>query len=210
MSKAIEMVDKDKTLIDNPSITRKQLEFLTGHTPKNQIYKRPAKGGGEWEYVKGSWVKKVLNYVFGWNWDFEIAEHGGEGSQVWVLGKLTVRDSKNQSITKMQFGRADSKQKKDGSGLLDYGNDLKAAATDALKKCASELGVASDLYAKEEDREIKELSVKKPEEPIKNKLATDMQIETIKKMAKANKITIKVPKTFNEANKIIQELSKFK
>ena len=47
------------------------------------------------------------------------------------------------------------KKKKDGTGYVDYGNDLKAATTDALKKCASELGIASDVYGKNEFREIK-------------------------------------------------------
>ena len=34
------------------------------------------------------------------------------------------------------------------------GNDLKAATTDALKKCASELGIASDIYAPNEFKAI--------------------------------------------------------
>ena len=40
--------------------------------------------------------------------------------------------------------------------MLDYGNDLKAATTDALKKCASELGIASDIYGANEFKEIAE------------------------------------------------------
>jgi hypothetical protein len=32
---------------------------------------------------------------------------------------------------------------------------MKAAATDALKKCAAELGIASDVYGKNEFKEIK-------------------------------------------------------
>ena len=44
--------------------------------------------------------------------------------------------------------------------MLDYGNDLKAAATDALKKCASELGIASDIYGSEEFKEIKKEATK--------------------------------------------------
>ena len=39
---------------------------------------------------------------------------------------------------------------KDGEKLLDFGNDLKAAATDAKKKCASELGLFADVYARED------------------------------------------------------------
>jgi len=83
----------------------------------------------------------------------------------------------------MQFGRADIKfktetrkdeqgnvmMKKDNYGNtkpkrfptnipLDLGNDLKAAATDSLKKCASELGIASDIYGAKEFKEIQVIS----------------------------------------------------
>ena len=37
---------------------------------------------------------------------------------------------------------------------LNLGNDYKAAATDALKKCAADIGIASDIYGKDEFREI--------------------------------------------------------
>jgi len=151
----IEKQGKSLTLVAAP-LTPKQIIKIFQRTPKNHIYTRPAKGGGTWDYVTGVYVKKVLNFVFGWLWDFEIVEHGREGEQVWVKGRLTIRDPKTREpmIVKMQFGRADVKLKKDSKVPLDYGNDLKAAATDALKKCASELGIASDVYGKNEFREI--------------------------------------------------------
>ena len=37
---------------------------------------------------------------------------------------------------------------------MSVGNDLKAAATDCLKKCAAEIGIAADIYNKEDFREI--------------------------------------------------------
>jgi spore coat polysaccharide biosynthesis protein SpsF (cytidylyltransferase family) len=37
---------------------------------------------------------------------------------------------------------------------LSIGNDLKSAATDALKKCAAEIGIAADIYNAEEFREV--------------------------------------------------------
>jgi len=86
-------------------------------------------------------------------WNFEVLEHGKEGGQVWVLGKLTINTNKGE-IIKTQFGRADIKIWKGTKNPLDYGNDLKAAATDSLKKCASELGIASDIYGQEEFKEI--------------------------------------------------------
>lgn len=144
----------NKLSIVPAQFTQKQLLHILQKTPANHIYRRPGKGSGEWEYVTGVYVKKVLNYICGWNWDFLVVEHGREGDLVWVLGKLIIRNSKGQEITKMQFGRADVKFKKNTKTLLDFGNDLKAATTDSLKKCASELGIASDIYGKNEFKAI--------------------------------------------------------
>lgn len=144
-----------------PSVfSNDQLTQLLKRTPSKYIYKRPAKGGGQWDYVTGTYVEKVLNYVFAWDWDFEVKDKGREGNLLWVQGRLTVR-ANGVAIVKEQFGRADIKRSKTG-GDLDYGNDLKAASTDALKKCASLLGIASDVYGK---AEFKEIAVQ-PAEPV--------------------------------------------
>ena len=122
--------------------------------------------------------------MFGWDWDFIVDKFdvNMEAKQVIILGRLAVR-TKEHEIVKMQFGRADIKFKtetrKDDKGNiieelnsygkmkpkkfpstqpLDLGNDLKAAATDALKKCASELGIASDIYAPNEFKAIHVMS----------------------------------------------------
>lgn len=125
-----------------------QLTFMLQKTPRQHVYKRPGKGGQKFDYVTVSYIQKALNFAFGWNWDFEIVEHGKEADHVWVMGKLTVRGMKpGQQIVKTQFGRSEVKKLKAG-GNVDYGNDLKAAASDALKKCASLLGFASDIYGK--------------------------------------------------------------
>jgi len=145
---------KKLSIVPSP-INKEQILKIFSRTPKEHIFNRPAKGGGTWDYVTGVYVRKVLNYVFGFLWDFEVVEHGREGNLVWVLGKLIIKDKKFQPIiTKMQFGRADIKFKKNTKEALDFGNDLKAATTDALKKCASELGIASDVYGKNEFRDI--------------------------------------------------------
>jgi len=145
---------KIKTKAPAP-LNQDQLLFILQRTPANHIYTRPAKGGGTWNYVTGAYVKKMLNYCFGWRWDFEIKDKGREGGLVWVLGRLTIKDKNNNAIiVKEQFGRADMKFKRETKEPLDYGNDLKAAATDALKKCASELGIASDVYAGNEFKDI--------------------------------------------------------
>lgn len=142
------MREGKKMTIPKTWMSGHQLTFMLQKTPKEHVYKRAGKGGSTFDYVTGSYITKALNYAFGWNWDFEVIEHGDAGNHVWVLGRLTVRGTKiGDQITKTQFGRSDVKQLKAG-GNLDYGNDLKAAATDALKKCASMLGFASDIYSK--------------------------------------------------------------
>lgn len=154
MTKEITKIE-ELSLTKSP-LTEKQLLHILQGTPAKHKYNRPAKGGGTWEYVTVVYVQKVLNYVFGWRWNFEIVDKGRESDLVWVQGRLTIKDENNNpTIIKEQFGRADVKFKKGTKEPLDYGNDLKAAASDALKKCASLLGIASDIYGKNEFKEIK-------------------------------------------------------
>jgi len=47
---------------------------------------------------------------------------------------------------------------------LDFGNDLKAAATDAKKKCASELGLFADVYSAEDFFQAEIVEAKSPDE----------------------------------------------
>ena len=151
--------EDSKYMIPKTWLAEKQIIKMVQKTPKQHVFQRKGKGGQIWDYVTGSYVEKVLNFVFGWNWDFDVVQHGKEGDLVWVLGKLTVKDDHGHSISKSQFGRADIKYKKDSKIMLDFGNDLKAATTDALKKCASLLGIASDIYGKAEFKQEADVDV---------------------------------------------------
>ena len=171
------IVKENAMLVQNGFINSKQLLYMAQKTPIEAIYRRPGKGGKTFTYVKAWYVKKVLNYVFGWLWDFQILDKGREQNQVWTQGRLAIRNKNGEIIIiKEQFGRADIKflteKVSDGANIVskktermvDYGNDLKAAASDALKKCASELGIASDVYNQEEDIEIGLKPLSKKEE----------------------------------------------
>ncbi len=174
------MQDGGKYMIPKTWLSEKQVIRMVQKTPPQHIYTRPGKGGQRWSYVTGNYVEKVLNFTFGWNWDFEIVSHGREQDQVYVHGKLTVKDDKGHSITKSQFGRADIKFKKGTKEMLDFGNDLKSATTDCLKKCSSLLGIASDVYGKTEIKqetglEVRETSIvtkNVPKEPVSQNLAS--------------------------------------
>lgn len=157
MSKLI-VSEKDLSLSENGMLNKNQLQHLLRVTPAKYIRERPAKGGGKWKYVSGGYVKKVLNLMFGWDWSFEIMEQQIMHGEAIVKGRLSCRVD-GREIVKMQFGNKDImyKRETDENGQripLSIGNDLKAAATDALKKCAAEIGIAADIYNPEEFREI--------------------------------------------------------
>jgi hypothetical protein len=141
------------SLIDDNALTAKQLKQILKKTPAMYVHSRPAKGGGTWDYVTGGYVRKILNIMFGWNWSFEIVSEQILHGEVIVKGKLTCT-SNGITITKMQFGNKDIICKKGTDTPLSIGNDLKAAATDALKKCAAELGIAADIYNKQDFKEV--------------------------------------------------------
>lgn len=167
----------DLTLCDTNFLTENQLQFILRPTPIKFVKERPAKGGGTWKFVSGGYIRKVLNIMFGWDWDFEILEQLTVHGEAVVKGRLTIR-TKEKTIVKTQFGNkeimyktekvfnADGTPKmivKNGRNVqetrpsdmpLSIGNDLKAAATDALKKCAAELGIAQDVYNASEFKEV--------------------------------------------------------
>ena len=144
---------KELALVDDNVLNAKQLQWIFKRTPQQYIKARPAKGGGSWNYVSGSYVRKVLNLMFGFDWSFEILEQHVMHGEAIVKGKLTCT-SNGRTIVKMQFGNKDIICRKGTEIPLSIGNDLKAAATDALKKCAAELGIAADVYNPLEFREI--------------------------------------------------------
>lgn len=139
--------------VENNALNAFQLQTLLKRTPKAYVRERPAKGGGKWKFVSGGYVKKVLNLMFGWDWDFEVVSEQVAFGQVIIKGKLTCR-SNGKEIVKMQFGKKEIVFKKGTQDPLDIGNDFKAATTDALKKCAAELGIAADIYNADEFREV--------------------------------------------------------
>jgi hypothetical protein len=155
----MEQISRTKSIFNS-----NQVQKIFNSTASRFKYQRPAKGGGQWTYVKSSYVRKVLDGIFGFDWDFEIETSVSEAFEIAkvtkvcvVKGTLTGRvefEGKLRAIKKTQFGRSEVKFKKDSVETLDFGNDMKAATSDCLKKCASLLGIAADVYEAEEFQEI--------------------------------------------------------
>lgn len=138
---------KEETILPQ-NLTEAQLSFITQKTPTQYIKTRPGPGGMPLSYVEVGYVINMLNQVFGWDWDFRILDQQIGKKQVWVRGELSVR-AKGHMITKGQYGGADIKFNRSTGEPISIADDLKAAASDCLKKCASMLGIAGDVYWKE-------------------------------------------------------------
>lgn len=132
------------------AINEAQVQILTQRTPNHVKKQRPGKGGKQFTYVEHAWVTEQLNLAFGWAWNWEIVEwrvlpNEADPAEVMVLGRLTVQTQLG-TVTKMQFGQKDVLRDKQ-SRPLSIADDLKAASSDGLKKAASLLGLALDLYS---------------------------------------------------------------
>lgn len=139
-------VNKEEQLAYLPQfLTRAQHTFIMQKTPPQFVKTRPGPTGKPVKYVEVGYVVNILNQVFGWDWDFRILDQQVGKKQVWVRGELTVR-LKTHGITKGQFGGSDIKFNRITKEPVSIADDLKAATSDSLKKCASMLGVASDVY----------------------------------------------------------------
>lgn len=93
------------------------------------------------DYLETHTVIKRLNDAFEGQWSFEIVSHEQVGDEVVVLGKLTA-----DGISKMQFGSATIVRAKNTNEIISIGDDMKSAASDAVKKCSSLLGIGLHLY----------------------------------------------------------------
>lgn len=111
---------------------------------------RDVRGGVELDYITGEQATTRLNEEVGFlNWSFRVVEHGihAEADECWCLCELTVILD-GRTVTRQQFGSQKVKRSRSSGTPLDIGFDLKGAATDALKKCASLVGVALYLHEK--------------------------------------------------------------
>ena len=114
-------------------------EVLTRPFPPELIRQRQGQGGKTLSYVETHAVIARLNEGCD-AWNFEIVEHQILPEEVVVIGRLTA-----DGVTKMAFGGSGITRDREGRPT-SIADDAKAAASDCLKKAASLLGVALELY----------------------------------------------------------------
>ncbi len=125
-------------------------ELLEKPFDRQQIKQREGAFGNILDYVEGHVIIHRLNDAFDAEWSFDILSHEvhEDRDEVIVLGQLTAG-----SIIKSQFGTSRITRARDTGNIVSLGQDLKAAATDALKKAATLLGVGLSLYSNGNDNQ---------------------------------------------------------
>lgn len=114
-------------------------ELLTRPFPAELIKQRPGRSGQTLNYVETHAVIARLNEGCD-AWSFEVVSHEVQEGECIVLGRLTA-----DGVMKCAFGGSEVTLDKSGR-VVSIADDLKAAASDALKKAASLLGVGLELY----------------------------------------------------------------
>jgi hypothetical protein len=122
-------------------------DILTRPFEAAQIKRRQGHHGKEVAYVDVAAVITRLNEAFDHEWTFEVTSHEIQENEVIVVGRLTAC-----GITKMHFGGSSITLDRDRR-VVSMADDLKAAASDAIKKCASLLGVALEMYGGASERQ---------------------------------------------------------
>src|SRR5688572_1068326 len=112
----------------------KNRELLEKPFTNEQIKQRQGAYGDVLDYVEASAIIQRLNDAIEGEWSFSVLEHNVYEDEVVVLGQLTAN-----GVVKTQFGK--SRITKKDQRIVSLGDDLKAAASDSLKKCATLLGV---------------------------------------------------------------------
>lgn len=113
-----------------------EIKKLEKRFPRSKIRQKTGVHGQPLHYVLWPEVVKRLNQVFNGDWSFETVEWQLSNRTLIVLGRLSAG-----STVKMQFGSWPL------DNDLNFGDALKAAASDSLKRCSVLLGIGLHLYA---------------------------------------------------------------
>jgi hypothetical protein len=158
----IKLDESAKLALTAYGLSEWQIKLINRPTPNKWIKTRVGRGNKSFEYIPVHITIKVLNMIFGHGWNFTIQKEEiyWEHKQVLVKGNLTVNLTNGKSIAKEQYASKEIQyysDKPDKYGkkhprageVISIGDDLKGAASLCLTKCASVLGLFSDVYSSE-------------------------------------------------------------
>jgi hypothetical protein len=108
-----------------------------------QIKQRQGSFGKPLSYVEGNAVIARLNQAFSHAWSFEVLSIDINTDAGEVIAHVRISAD---GVVKEGYGGSQIKRQRESKEIIDLGNDIKAACTDALKKAATLFGVGLHLY----------------------------------------------------------------
>ncbi len=143
-------------------------KMVTSKLPDYLIKERKGGGNVMLKYISGTSVIDILNNAFDYMWDWKIdnmfvqegipyvnkyknGEVEEQGPVAHVIGTLTVHFQDAESGEWRSISKSGTGSKSIMGKQSDQESIFKAAGTDAIKKAASLLGIALELYRDEDE-----------------------------------------------------------
>jgi hypothetical protein len=162
-TKKNESVDTDENTVletEKTNIKRNAMQTLMNEPFPKEVERQLKKGGASLTYIPVSEVITRLNKVLGFDgWSYEIIKCERDALDpdfVVAHVRLTVLPPDGAQffiVNKDGFGGQKIKRTKNGD-IVDLGDEMKGAVSDALKKAAQALGIGLYLARSEEAMEI--------------------------------------------------------
>ena len=111
-----------------------KIDVLTRPFPPDQVKQRPGQGGKVLSYVPTHFVLERLNLASDHTFAFELVKYELLENEVIVTGRLTL-----DGVIKMDVGSANI-TRDSGGAEVSVGDDVKAAVSDCIKRCARLFG----------------------------------------------------------------------
>jgi len=175
MSEVLSSDDMYLAMCDTESLTtvmskgdQQTILLYFQNTQKEFIKKRKGRGGREYSYVEGWYIKQVLNLATKFQWSSFIDNTLRDGDFIIVWGRVEITIA-GQKYTQSDFGRNEIKylscdkiksikdacakgdkaicKKHTCEQPVDIGDAYKSARTDMIKRCANSWGIAMDVYS---------------------------------------------------------------
>jgi len=137
--------------MESTGLTSEQLEIVNAPTPEEDILFRSGGGGSSFSYVTGEYVKRRLLEAFNGDFAITILSHERVENEVIVVIQAEYplyEHAKNGSHLLDRRGSIQEAGNCELGSRMKYGDALKTALTDALKRVATHLGIGLDLYHK--------------------------------------------------------------
>ena len=183
-------------------------EFLHKITPKEFVKKHPTNG---LDYVEVGYVRRCLEdlcHKVDAIWSYRVFEVGAmefllKVKHVVVKGQLMLFFRKTgETLVREQYGGSEVKFYKDTHKTrpgqpMDPGNDFKAAAADAFKKCCSSVGIAQDIFEPKVEKTVNDMEAKEEGEvvdaEVEHSWDGDQHKAEAKPAAKGYKVNVEDP-----------------